>query len=165
MQKYITQILDYWYYKVLLGLWASFWSEDLPILFLLFIGLEVADVLTRWLALTYDWFKKTYPQSPCNPFICLRWMWQARCWRWIKSDGLRDGFCNKMLVYMILIFVAASVDAALKIAHMPVMLLAIVTTTLTVTEALSIFENLSECGVGIIKTISEKLKAKADKIV
>ena len=70
-----------------------------------------------------------------------------------------------MLVYMILIFVAASVDAALKIAHMPVMLLAIVTTTLTVTEALSIFENLSECGVGIIKTISDKLKVKADKLI
>lgn len=160
MHKYIEAVLDYWYYKVLLGLWATFWSDDLPMLLLLFVVLEVTDTFTRWLALSFDWYKKTYPQSPCNVWIAFKWLWQARKWRWIKSDGLRDGFCNKMLLYMILIFVGASVDAALKITHMPTVLLSIVVTTLSVTEALSIFENLSECNVTVIKTISDKLKEK-----
>lgn len=164
MQKYVSAIFDYWYAKVWLGLIASLWSDDLPILFCLFVLLEIIDILTRWLALTADWYKKTYPQCKGNLFIYCKWILQARRWRWIKSTGLRDGFCNKMLVYLILLLLSATVDGALAIAHMPRILLSIVVTVLAATEALSILENLNECDVAVIKQIKEKFNDKIDKI-
>ena len=87
-------------------------------------------------------------------------MWQARKWRWIKSTGLRDGFCDKMLVYLILLLVAALVDGALIIGHVPPVMRMVTTTVLATTEALSICENLGEAGVSVVKEIQKKLKEK-----
>ena len=163
--QYVHNVGEYWQYKVVAGLWAAFWSDELPILFLLFVGLELMDIFTRWLALTADWYKKTYPQSRGNLYIYLTWMWQARKWKWIKSDGLREGFCNKCMVYLVLLLLAGTVDAALSISHVPRVMLSIVTTVLASTEALSICENLSECNVTVIKQIRDKFKDKIEKVV
>lgn len=87
-------------------------------------------------------------------------MWQARKWRFIRSTGLRDGFCDKMILYLILLLTSSLVDTALQIGHAPRMLTTIVVVVLSSTEALSIMENLSECGVGIVSTIREKFEQK-----
>lgn len=161
MQKYIMELLNYWQYKVLAGLWASIYSDDLPVLFLLFIGLECLDIFTRWLALSRQCHKALYPQSPCNLYQSLMFLWQARKWRYIRSTGLRDGFCDKMLTYLLLLFLSATVDGALTIVHIPGrVLLTIVVTVLATTEGLSILENLSECGVPVIKQIKDKFVKK-----
>lgn len=161
MQKYAVELLNYWEYKVLAGLWATFYSDDLPILFLLFVALEMLDIFTRWLALSRQCFLAIYPQTPCNLYRALVFMWQARRWRFIRSTGLRDGFCDKMLIYLILLLLAATVDGALTIVHIPGrVLLTIVTTVLATTEGLSILENLSECGVPVIKQIKDKFQKK-----
>ena len=160
MQKYIENVMNYWQYKVFAGLWASLWSDELPILFLMFVALELLDIYSRWMALTYDWFKKTYPRTPCGLWRCMTWMWQARKWRWIKSTGLREGFCDKMLTYLLLLLVATLVDGAMHVGHMPRVLLSIVVTVLATTEGLSIMENLSECGVKTISVIKEKFVKK-----
>lgn len=160
MWKYVKGIEDYFIYKVLAGIWASFWSDELPQLFLIFVFLEIMDIFTRWLALTADWYKKVYPQSEGNLYIYLKWMWQARKWRWIKSTGLRDGFCDKMLVYLILLLVAALVDGALIIGHVPPVMRMVTTMVLATTEALSICENLGEAGVSVVKEIEKKIKEK-----
>lgn len=161
MQKYIMELLNYWQYKVLAGLWASIYSDDLPVLFLLFLGLEFLDIFTRWLALSRQCHMAIFPQSPCNLYKALTFLWQARKWRYIRSTGLRDGFCDKMLTYLLLLFLAATVDGALTIVHIPGrVLLTIVVTVLATTEGLSILENLSECGVPVIKQIKDKFVKK-----
>lgn len=160
MDKYINNLLEYFQYKILAGLFASFWSDDLLILFLLFIGLEFIDIFTRWIALSKSCWKALYPQTYCSMWRAITFMWQSRKWRFIRSTGLRDGFCDKMPVYLILLLLSATVDACLSIAHAPRACLTIVVTVLATTEALSILENLSEAGVGVVDKIKKKLGDK-----
>lgn len=160
MQKYFLELCNYWQYKVLAGLWATFWSDDLPQLFLLFLLLEILDIFTAWLRLSRQCYVAIYPNSPGNLWIYVKFIWQARKWRYIKSAGLRDGFCDKMLTYLLLLLVAATVDAALAIGHSPRVFLTVTVSVLATTEALSIFENLSDAGVAIVSTIREKIKEK-----
>ena len=164
MHKYLSELTNYGQYKILAGLWATIYSDNLPILFLLFVIMELLDIYTRWLALSYDCFKSLYPQTPCNLYRAATFMWQARKWRWIKSTGLREGFCDKMLTYLLLLTLAAVVDGALAIARMPRgILLAAVVTVLSTTEALSILENLGECNVQAIAAIKEQFKKAVNK--
>ena len=65
-----------------------------------------------------------------------------------------------MLLYLILLLTSSLVDAALSIGKAPKMLTTIVVVVLASTEALSIMENLSECGVAVIATIKDKFKEK-----
>ena len=160
MTKYIQSVFEYWQYKILAGIWASFWSDELLVLFCLFIALEFLDIFTRWLALSKKCFRDIYPQTPCSTWRAFKFLWQARSWRYIKSGGLRDGFCDKMLVYMLLLLLAATVDATLAIAHVPRAFLTIIVTVLSTTEALSILENLSDAGVSVVEKINEKIKEK-----
>ena len=160
MTKYLNELLNYWQYKVIAGLWTVIFQDELPVLFLLFIFLEVLDIFSRWLALSRKCWTDLYPQTPCSTWKAFCWLWQSRKWRYIKSTGLRDGFCDKMLVYLILLLLSATVDGALALAHVPRALLSIVTTVLVTTEALSVMENLSEAGVEVITTIKDKFTEK-----
>ena len=69
-----------------------------------------------------------------------------------------------LVVYLILLLVAASVDAALFISHVPRAMLSIVVTVLATTEALSICENLAECGVEVIKVIKDRINKRFDRV-
>ena len=162
MYKHLLQIGDYWQGKILAGMVAVVFSEDLLVLLAIFVSLELLDIFTRWLALSRDCFLHIYPTTRCSLWRAFRFLWQARKWRWIKSDGLRDGFCDKMLIYLILLLLSGLVDGALYIAKSPRVMLTITTTVLAATEALSILENLSECDVAVIGTIKEKVKNKIE---
>lgn len=158
MQRYFEQIFVYWKEKIFLGLWATFWSDDLPKLFLLFIFIELLDIFTRWLAQSKKCYHALYPNMKVGLWTYFKFLWQARKWRFINSGSWRNGFCDKMLVYLLLFFLSATVDATLAIAHVPRALLTVVVTVLSTTEALSILENLSECGVEIIPEIKKRFK-------
>ena len=160
MGKYFDSILSYFEYKLPLAIWAAVWTDNYAILFVLFIALECLDIATRWLALSYQCHKDMYPQTPCSLWTAFKFMWQARKWRYIKSDGLRDGFCDKTLLYLLLLALAGVVDAVLNIAHAPRVLTSVIATVLATTEALSILENMADCNVAIVKTIREEVKKK-----
>lgn len=160
MDKYINNILEYWQYKIFAGLWATFWSDDLLQLFLLLCLLEFLDIFTRWLALSKACYKAIYPLSPCSVWRAICFLWQARKWRFIKSTGLRDGFCDKIIIYLLLLLLSATVDASLSLAHAPRACLTVVVTVLSTTEALSILENLSEAGVEVVSKIKDKMNDK-----
>ena len=165
MLKHLQSIGQYIQYKILAGAWAVFWTDDLPRLFFLFLLLEFLDIFTRWLALSVQCFKALYPQTPCNLWRAFCFLPTARRWRFIRSTGLRDGFCDKMLTYLVLLLVAALVDGALLIVHIPArVLLTIVTVVLATTEGLSIIENLGECGVAVVGEIKKRFIEKMNKL-
>lgn len=164
IHKYLLEAGNYLQYKIIAGLIAAIFSEDFFKLLLLFIALELLDIFTRWLALSMQCYKAIYPQSPCGLWKATKWLWQAHRWRFIKSDGLRDGFCDKMLVYLLLLLTGAFVDAAFQIGHTPRVLTTIIVVVLGSTEALSILENLSECGVPVIKQIKERFVKKVGDV-
>lgn len=159
MHKYMVEVGNYLQYKIIFGLVASIFTDDFFKLLFIFMLLEFLDIFTRWLAQSKKCYRAIYPDSPCNLLTCVGFLWQARKWRYIRSTGMRNG-CDKMLLYLILLLTSSLVDAALKIGNAPRVLTTIVVVVLASTEALSIMENLSECGVGIVATIRTKFEEK-----
>lgn len=160
MYRYVVELKNYIHYKIVLGLVASVFTDDFFKLLCIFVLLEFLDIFTRWLAQSKKCYRAIYPKSPCNLWTCFCFLWQARKWRFIRSTGLRDGFCDKMLLYLILLLTSSLVDTALQIGHTPKVLTTIVTVVLSSTEALSIMENLSESGVTLVGQIKDKFKEK-----
>ena len=160
MHKYMVEVKDYIQYKIIFGLVASVFTDDFFKLLCIFALLEFMDIFTRWLSLSRQCFLAIYQNVPCSLWRAFTFMWQARKWRFIKSAGLRDGFCDKMLIYLTLLLLAALVDGALYIAHSPRVLLTITVTVLAATEAISILENLSETGVGVVAKIKDRFLKK-----
>lgn len=158
MHKYITEIFNYLEYKLVTGLLAVIFTDDVFKLILIFCVLEVVDILTRWIAQSYKCYKDIYPQNPCGITTAIRFAWQARKWRYIRSTGLREG-CDKMLIYLLLLLVGALVDAAYTVVSFPRVLSTVIITVLASTEALSILENVSECN-DVVKTIKARFKEK-----
>lgn len=162
MQRYITELANYWQYKIMAGLIGAIFSESFFKLLVIFITLECLDIFTRWLANSYHCYKAIYPNSPCGIYKALTFLWQARKWRYIKSTGLRDGFCDKMLLYCLLLLVGAVVDTAYTITKTPAILSSIITVVLASTEAMSVLENISEIN-DIAKNIKNKFNSKSTK--
>lgn len=164
MQKYLMEVLNHIQYKILAGLFASIYSDELILLLMIFVMLEFLDIFSRWLCLSKKCFDDCYKNVPAGLYKYLKFIPQARRLRYIKSTGLRDGFCDKMIIYLLLLLLSALVDGAFSIVHIPgKMLLTTVTTVLSVTEALSILENLNECGVSVIVDIKNKFLKKVEK--
>ena len=160
MHKYLLQIIDYWQYKIIAGVFATIFTQDFFKLMCIFCMLEVLDILTRMLAESKHCWKAMYPQTPAGLWRYIRFMWQARKWRFIKSNGLRSG-SDKLLTYLLLILAATLVDSALKIggADKAFLTTGIVVGFLAVTELLSIVENISEVSeYGVIASILGKVK-------
>ena len=163
MHKYIVELGNYLQQKVLAGLIVAIFSDDFFKLLIIFIALECLDIFTRWLAQSRKCFKSIYPETECNLWRAFCFMWQARKWRYIRSTGLRDGFCDKMLLYLLLLLTASFVDVALQIGNAPRVLTTIVVIVLSSTEALSILENLAECRVEMVATIRDRFLEKIKK--
>lgn len=159
MLKYINNLFEYWQYKIIAGLIASIFSDNFFKLLTILILLNVLDIFSRFLSNSYNCYKSIYPNSPCGLWKAFTFMWQARKWRYIRSTGLRDGFCDKMMLYLILLLVGAFVDTAYALGNTPRIMSSIIVMVLASTEALSILENLSECNE-IIKQIKDKFKHK-----
>lgn len=159
MLKYVHNLFEYWQYKIIAGLVASVFSDNFFKLLTVLILLNVLDIFSRFLSNSYNCYKSIYPNSPCGLWKAFTFMWQARKWRYIRSTGLRDGFCDKMMLYLILLLVGAFVDTAYALGNTPRIMSSIIVMVLASTEALSILENLSECNE-IIKQIKDKFKYK-----
>lgn len=159
MLKYVHSLFEYWQYKIIAGLIASIFSDKFFKLLTILILLNVLDIFSRFLSNSYNCYKSIYPNSPCGLWKAFTFVWQARKWRFIRSTGLRDGFCDKMMLYLILLLVGAFVDTAYALGNTPRIMSSIIVMVLASTEALSILENLGECNE-IIKQIKDKFKHK-----
>lgn len=113
---------------------------------LLFMFVMAMDVLTRYLAQTAKWWKDTYPQTPYTLYDLWHWRTQSRKWRYFKSGEMRKKFASKIGTYGIILFVMSLCDVAMAIAGSPRFLLSLCTAFLSCTEAVSVLENLQECG-------------------
>lgn len=163
MHRHFMELCNYIQYKIIAGLITVIFSDDFFKLLMIFVCLEFIDIFTRWLAQSYLLFKAMYPQTRCGLWRAFKFIGQAKHWRWINSNGMRDGFCDKMLLYLLLLLTSSIVDAGMEIGNTPRVLTSIVVVVLSSTEALSIFENLSDCGVGQISEIKNRFKDKMKK--
>ena len=163
IMKHLQNCTDFLQYKVLAGLLVVVFNESFFKLLLILIALELLDIYTAWLARSCDLWKATYPQTPGGLWKYTKRLWHAHKWRWINSARLRDGFTDKMLIYLLLLLTGAFADAAFSIVHAPRLLSSIITVVLCSTESLSIMENLALCDVAIVSTIAKRFKKALPK--
>ena len=130
------------------------------IMFYCFVGLVFLDCFTRWLAISHDYLvaneKKEKP-SLWKSFCSIS---RARAAGKISSTIMRERGLSKIMVYIVAVFTSAISDRLLLSIGSQPWLVSLIIGYLTVTEALSVVENLSDAGVGSLGRIIDKIKCR-----
>lgn len=130
------------------------------IMFYCFVGLVFLDCFTRWLAISHDYLvtneKKEKP-SLWKSFCSIS---RARAAGKISSTIMRERGLSKIMVYIVAVFTSAISDKLLLSIGSQPWLVSLIIGYLTVTEALSVVENLSDAGVGSLGRIIDKIKSR-----
>ena len=139
---------------------------DIGTIFLLLMLLEIIDIFTACVYQASLLYKATYDKRIVEKrgslLTYIKYIWQAHHWRFVDSYALRDGFCSKTIIYSLLLITGFLIDLVLKISHSPIQpALVIVCCVLSITEGISICENLDSAGIkiaGEIRNLLEKRK-------
>ena len=138
---------------------AVFTESFFKVMFL-FMLIEFLDIFTRWICQSKKCWLALYPATPAGLWRYVTWMWQARKWRFIRSEAMRNG-ADKILLYLIIMLVATMVDTAIATTSGTKFCTVTCVTICGCTELLSILENLSEItSANVISKIKEKIVAK-----
>ena len=142
---------------------------DIGTIFLLLMVLEIIDIFTACIFQSSLLWKKMYDPKIVEKrgtlLNYMRWIWQAHHWRYVDSYALRDGFCSKTIIYSLLLITGFLIDLILKISHSPIQpALVIVCCVLSITEGISICENLDSAGIKIAGEIRGLLKKRKEEI-
>lgn len=128
------------------------------VLFGLFGCVVFLDLFTRWLALSHQHLV-THKQE-ATLIDCFWGIKKAHKVGLISSYVMRKTFFSKMITYLILIIGASIVDNMIKGAGGGVMAVSLVITYLSMTELLSIVENLDEAGVSAMHDLIDLIKGR-----
>ena len=142
---------------------------DIGTIFLLLMLLEIIDIFTACIFQASLLYKATYDKRIVEKrgslLTYIRYIWQAHHWRFVDSYALRDGFCSKTIIYSLLLITGFLIDLVLKISHSPIQpALVIVCCVLSITEGISICENLDSAGIKIAGEIRGLLQKRKEGI-
>ena len=142
---------------------------DIGTIFLLLMLLEIIDIFTACIYQASLLYKATYDKKIVEKrgslLTYIRYIWQAHHWRFIDSYVLRDGFCSKTIIYSLLLITGFLIDLALRVSHSPIQpALVVVCCVLSITEGISICENLDSSGIKIAGEIRGLLQKKKEGI-
>lgn len=116
------------------------------------------DLFTRWLALSHQ--NLVTQKQEATLVDCLYGIPQAHKAGLISSYVMRKTFFSKMVTYLVLIIGASIVDYMIKGSGGSVMAVSLVITYLSMTELLSIVENLDEAGVSAMHDLIDLIKGR-----
>lgn len=128
-------------------------------LFTLFGALVLLDLFTRWIAIAKGYLTETGDPS-AGLYTCIRTIPAAHRAGWISSSVMRKQFCDKMAMYFIVVLGAIFVDQGLEILHKAPSAVVLCITYLSMTELLSIVENLDEAGVSALHQLTDILRGR-----
>ena len=128
------------------------------VLFAMFGAMVFLDLFSRWLALSHQYLV-THKQE-ATLIDCFLGIKKAHKAGLISSYVMRKTFFSKMITYLILIIGASIVDYMIKGTDGSVMAVSLVITYLSMTELLSIVENLDEAGVSAMHGLIDLIKGR-----
>ena len=142
---------------------------DIGTIFLLLMLLEIIDICTACIYQASLLYKATYDKRIVEKrgslLTYIKYIWQAHHWRYVDSYALRDGFCSKTIIYSLLLITGFLIDIVLSVSHAPIQpALTIVCCVLSITEGISICENLDSAGIKIAGEIRSLLQKKKEGI-
>ena len=139
---------------------------DVLTVFCVFLFLFIVDVFTRLMcqahALWVATYGKEFTTKYGNAYNYILYIDAAYNWRFVNSWALRTGFISKALTYMLLLMVARACDSVIPINVNA--LFSLVVMFLSITELLSICENLGECEISVAKDLWALVKKRKDAI-
>ena len=141
-----------WSYKAALAAILAALLHKHALLFYAFATLVFLDCLTKWIAISHNYLVKcggapTLLQS----LIGIK---DARKAGEIKSEVMKHRFLGKICVYLLCTMAAASVDLIMVELSKPTWAVGTIIGYLTVTELLSIVENLDAAGVEAMQDLA-----------
>lgn len=133
-------------------------------LLLAFVGLIVIDLVTKWIALAHDYLTKRKRRKTPPLWQCVTNIPAARAAGYIKSEAMKHRFLGKIVVYLIVIFAGAAIDNIMMTMDKPVWAVVLLAGYLSITELISIVENLQDAGVEEAEKLHEILEKKRDTL-
>ncbi|EJP28321.1 holin domain protein [Selenomonas sp. FOBRC9] len=172
----IQRLTEGWGAKVGLSVALTIAYEDHAQIFAAFVALVCLDLVTKWLSLSRKCLVDMGNDQPS--------VWQA-FWNirnagrkgYIKSDMMRKRFVPKILTYLAVVAAAVTLDFILLKTHAPAFASTLVIGYLSLTEFISILENMQHSGIeeagalvdmarrkgGIVKSSGDKPDEKGEK--
>ena len=127
-------------------------------LFAMFGAVVFLDLFSRWLALSHQYLVTHKQEATLRD--CFWGIKRAHKAGLISSYVMRKTFFSKMITYLLLIIGASIVDYMIKGSGGGVMAVSLVITYLSMTELLSIVENLDEAGVSAMHDLIDLIKGR-----
>lgn len=129
-----------------------------------FVGLVVIDLLTKWIALSREHLTKRKRKTPPTLWQCVCNILKARRAGYIKSEVMKHRFIGKILVYLLVVFAGGLADYIMTAMDKPTWAVLLLVGYLSVTELISIVENLQDAGVEEAEKLHEILEKKRDTL-
>ena len=172
----IQRLADGWGAKAGLSIALTIACEDHVQVFAAFVALVCFDLATKWLSLSRQHLVDMGEEQP-SLWQAFRNVRKARRAGYIKSDIMRKRFVPKILTYFGVVSAAVVLDLILIKTHAPAFASTLVIGYLSLTEFISILENMQHSGIeeagalvdmarrrgGIGKSTGESLIGKGDK--
>lgn len=157
-QKAVSRLIDGWPFKIAVGGVITLVQFHLELI-TLFSVLIVIDLLTKWLALAYE-FIKTESNAP-TVIDTIHAMPAAHRAGVISSRQMKNQFLLKMGVYVLVTIVSGIADIMISAVHHPAVLMELCISYLAASELLSIIENLNDAGISCLAGLVNIVKRKA----
>ena len=129
-------------------------------LLLAFVGLIVIDLVTKWIALSKEYLTKRKRKKTTTLWQCVINIPAARKAGYIKSEAMKHRFLGKIIVYLLVVFAGALADHIMLTMDKPQWAVLLLVGYLSVTELISIVENLQDAGVEEAEKLHEILEKK-----
>ena len=127
-------------------------------LFMAFCFLVFLDLFTRWIAIAHDYLKRQSRDSTL--FASVYAIPETHRAGLISSYVMRQAFYSKMVMYITLVIGACICDYMLHRSGGGFTISGMVIGYLSLTEFLSMIENLDEAGVSALHVLNETIKEK-----
>ena len=141
---------------------------DLWVILCGFVALAVIDIATRYLACSAALWRAMYgpeiTKARGNIYMFYKWIPVAHKFRYIDSHPMRSGFLSKMTAYLGMLGASFIVDLLLAVRGLPQVVLGLTVSVLSLTELLSICENLGEANIEVARSLKELVQKKKDAI-
>lgn len=147
-----------WSYKVAVAAVLAVLLHKHAVLFYAFTLLVFLDCLTKWVAIAHDYLVKQ-GKTP-TLFQSMIGIKAARSAGEIKSEVMKHRFLGKICVYLLCSMAAATADLIMVQLVKPTWAVDTIIGYLTITELLSIVENLNAAGVEAVQGLVDIIKRK-----
>lgn len=127
-----------------------------------FVGLVVIDLFTKWIALSREHLMKRKRKTPPTLWQCFCNILKARRAGYIKSEPMKHRFLGKVLVYFFVVFAGGLADYIMVVMDKPTWAVLLLVGYLSITELISIVENLQDAGVEEAAKLHDILEKKRD---